>query len=286
MRNVWGGIRPLGQAASSYDGCEKPKAELENWQVSLAIAAVVEAIDQQQYEHHRDTGDAPFAGGFALSTSEDMSWAKDNVLGDDTRPEVAVSRPRRYWLLPLTLSALEILNKVTLKDKEPSNDWKLAGIGHTFLAVVQEERRKPTAADPRTTRFTIDTLDSSPHVYQEKAGVRLYIGESIRKIASNLQWTKQRNTGNETVKRVSFDPGLGYTTVPVPAHPRNKGGWMCVYHTVLNAWILAIGLSPNAAKPTDEFNELFYKEVFVLIQAAVAGLLDWKTLVACFLATT
>lgn len=49
-------------------------------------------------------------------------------------------------------------------------------------------------------------------------------------------------------------------------------------HIIINAWILAVGLIPS--KGPLELKPDFYDELWVLIRGAVAGLLDWQTLVA------
>jgi hypothetical protein len=268
----------LGAAVLAFPGIA-----LEDWQVALAIASVVEAIDQHQYENHRDRRDTPFSGVFALATTTTVGWAKEAVLGDDSQSDATVSRPRRCWVLPLTLSALDV-HKRNLEriGEERIYDAEMAELSHTFLALVQEETHRPTAKDRRISEFIIGTLDPSPHIFQQKPDARACIGKVTRTIASNLQWTKQRNIASGTTNHVSFAPGLAYDNVPVPTQPRGSGGWMCGHHTMLIAWILAMGLSPNHTKPTAEFDEEFYDELCSLIRAAPAGLLDWKTLVAWF----
>lgn len=57
------------------------------------------------------------------------------------------------------------------------------------------------------------------------------------------------------------------------------GGWRCGLHVIINASILAMGLAPNHKA---SYSDDVYAELRTLAKAAVAGLLDWQTLVAWF----
>jgi hypothetical protein len=69
---------------------------LESSEVNLGIAAVVEAIDDLQSQQHQERASGSvFAGGFSLTTSNDLA------LGEGT----TVSRPRRAFFMPLSILA-------------------------------------------------------------------------------------------------------------------------------------------------------------------------------------
>jgi hypothetical protein len=160
---------------------------LENRMVNLAIAVVVEAIDQRQHQLHLYKGTTPFDGGFALSRSIDVTIARGEADDEFIRPEAVVSRPRRCWLLPFTYNELDVHNfNLAQKKQDLVWDGEKAQKGHTLLTVVQEQQRDPTETDPRTTEFAIYTYDSSNHML-DKVGIPRYIVQCIKKTAKKLQ---------------------------------------------------------------------------------------------------
>jgi hypothetical protein len=50
-------------------------------------------------------------------------------------------------------------------------------------------------------------------------------------------------------------------------------------HNKINAWILALGLT---VIPDVKYEDHIYKEAWLFARAAMAGVLDWKSLVAWF----
>lgn len=231
---------------------------LDENQVGLAIAAVVEAIDRHQVDNHDDE-ESPFTGGFALSVASDARQIARS--GTRVLPG-SVSRPRRCFFLPMTVLSTEIAEA---KGEEHKGEVR----GHTFLAVVQEEGRNPTPDDPARSHFVIRTFDSGAHRFQDER-VQNYFYTATRNTAEGLGWSEQRNTTSV----ISFKDRLLSRAV-IRQRP---GGWQCGLHTILNAWILALGLTPNTT--TTALNDEFYNELWDLVRGAVAGLLDWQTLAA------
>ncbi|UPX19089.1 uncharacterized protein EKO05_0009363 [Ascochyta rabiei] len=240
---------------------------LDLGEVNLAIAAVVEAIDARQASLHHATCTAPFTGGFALATRNHMQIARNDASADG-----AVSRPRRCFLLPMTINDTDIQREqLTLLGNTNASDidWSQGNKSHHFLAVVQEESRTATLNNPATRQFCIYTLDSAPRRFREDVVQQLF-HKTIRDTATNLGWTRQRNEDGAVRFRQQHSQ--------VGVFPQLGGGWQCGLHTILNAWILALGLMPRSEHLVPGAD--FYNEFWVLVRAAVAGLLDWKTLVA------
>lgn len=235
-----------------------PGRNIDLGEINLAIAAVVEAIDQRQATLHRGNRDT-FAGGFALTTSENIETAKSPSPAEGAR---AVSRPRRCLLLPTLIDSGSIAQ--VLKQKPTGRRQ-----GHYFLAVVQEEpqTRNPWNNDP--THFVVYTLDSAPDRFRSRE-VQTLFNNTVRTIAENLGWSTQRNLEHQARFRAQ------HTQVDV--FRQGLDGWQCGLHVVLNAWILALGLIPTP-DPVN-MDEGFYNELWLLIRSATAGLLDWQTLVA------
>lgn len=245
---------------------------LLDWEVNIAIAAVVEAIDSLQAERHRVRTNTPFTGGFALATSLNIAMARGS-----SEPHMIVSRPRRSWLQVMTINGLEIEDYKRAQAgqscvEDPRTKCELRNKGHHFLAVIQEQPKEPTKKNPAGSQFHIYTLDSSPH---RLSTVPSLVHDIITTTARNLKWTSQRNGKDRVPGRVKFRNALTPFDVLAPL----KGGWQCGLHTILNAWILALGLLPRSTT-TPPLQPVFYQELWLLIRAAVAGLLDWKTLVA------
>lgn len=242
---------------------------LELPEINMAIAAVVEAIDQHQANLHRDRHDSAFTGGFALSTSQNLQAARFEKSG-------AVSRPRRCFLMPVAVSGAEIDEAGGMSPDKIS--WTRLLEGHFFLAVVQEEQRRPASEDSEKSHFCVFTLDSAPERFQADHTQTLF-NDVVHKTARNLSWNVQRSGANPIRFRDRH--------ADIPVLRQQEGDWQCGLHVILNAWILALGLKPST-NPVD-FNNGFYEELWLLVQAALAGLLDWQTLVAwlfCVNATT
>lgn len=111
--------------------------------------------------------------------------------------------------------------------------------------------------------------DSSTHIFED---VLPYVVGRITQAANNLRWSKIRSSERVLQCR---EYGRG------PAQQQTRGrGWQCGYHTIINGWILALGLHPSE---TARFDDVAYIEARTLAVAAVSGILDWTTLVAWLL---
>jgi hypothetical protein len=224
---------------------------LDTIEVNLAISAVVEAIDRHQSElHSQKSTESLFRGGFSLSTSTAIGFMDDTA-----------SRPRRCWMMPLAIfkpGSLDRINELRKKNRKPALKIPTVtqnGIGgHHLLAVVQEESQG----------FEIYLYDSSPRFQ----GAVAEIAELVEETAKSLGWSTQNNDAEQVI----FS---GFERMQVPQ--QGRGGWQCGPHTVINAWILALGLHPN---PNATFSDEMFEEFYTIARAACVGLLDWRTLVA------
>jgi len=241
--------------------------DLFDWEVSIAIAAVVEAIDH----HHRDLHAArhpgqnpPFAGGLSVTSTDDLQYA----LMNHASPFLAgVSRPRRSCIIPLIVSGnlLVATNDWRRKNKKPFKEPR-HGQGHTILALLQEERKNEGSPE---THFRTRSLDSSPEVL---ATGLPRLQQAVQEAAHCLQWSTHRKIDG----RVQYEQGEP-RMIPVP---RQRGNSTCGYHTVINAWILAMGLTPSLQA---QYTEEIYTDAWKIIRAAVAGILDSRSLMAWFI---
>jgi hypothetical protein len=233
-----------------------------DWEVGQAIAAVVEAIDMRQrslYMAQRSDSRIPFAGGFALSTASDIAYG---IFGntDPMKKQPIVARPRRCWLMPLCIAgfALQEVDKYRKQNNLPG-EYK-ANDGHILLAVLQEQG-PPVEGHPQ---YRISLFDSHPIL----ANARPKLYDMAITVARTLQWTNHR-----TIPIGRFK----HRQVPVPQ--QTTGGYQCGLHVIVNAWILAMGLR---IYPKAEYTDAIYAEAWEFARAAMAGILDWKPLVAWF----
>lgn len=156
-----------------------------------------------------------------------------------------LARPRRCWLLPWQYQEMETLR------------------AHNFLAVLQEEKK----ADDTGSQFCVYFLDSAPDMWKKRKGERFNLFKLIKEKARGLSWTTHRNPNG----RVKFSSKPRYVNVT-----KQVSNLACGYHTVVNAWILALGMTPKV-KPK---KTLDLREASSMIKFAIRGVLDWKTLVA------
>jgi hypothetical protein len=257
-----------GDMGRSYDAWRRPLSDSE---VNFAMVSVLEAIDNLQAGLHAQNNSAhPFAGGLALTPSFILPLAMapdpDNEFGLFYDP--LLSRPRRAWLMPMVVSEGGLLPHVRNWAKKNGVKWALpkdgGPKGHTFLAIVQETFNKEDDEFPGGTHFEVQFADSRPSIFQN---VTRFLRGCIVDAATRLGWSEHRIVfGN-----VAFESGVRAIEVP----EQLPGGWQCGHHTIINAWIIALGLHPDKeAKYTDST----YRVIYQLAQAAVAGILDWKTL--------
>ncbi|KAI4942131.1 hypothetical protein J4E91_010330 [Alternaria rosae] len=157
--------------------------------------------------------------------------------------------------------------------REEANAWQKSkghkvkprktGGGHTLLVVLQERDDQPN-----TKYLSVDTyiLDSHPAVLQNAYE---FLDRVVLRAAGRLGWSSHRNTAQI---------GGSHHRYPVPE--QQEGGFQCGYHVFVNAWILAMGLTPDIKR--GPYDEDVYFEAWIFARAAIAGLLDWKALVAWF----
>lgn len=203
-----------------------------------ASAAIVQAIDEKQ---QRQSGHL-FTSGFTLATRFAIQAARSGELGIATRP-------RRCWLMPFQFP----------KDQNPL-------VKHYFLAVLQEEKANTESGS----EFRVYFFDSDPGGWTNDTETkRIQAFDQVKTIAHNLQWTNHRNIG----ARVQFCTKPKYVQVT-----KQKGDDRSGYHTILNVWILSLGMTPKI-KPIFEMDGI-YPELIRMTEIAIRGWLDWRTLVA------
>jgi hypothetical protein len=225
---------------------------LEASEINLAIAAVVEAIDDLQSQNHQQLASGThFTGGFCLTTSNDLALREG-------RP---VSRPRRPFLMPLSIlegGHLERINQWRRDNGQQVPASSGRANGHHLLAAVQESTENQ--------RFEISFYDSGPHVFRN---ARLPLARLVIRLYRGLGWYTQRAKPRENpLYRV------------VLAARQQPGGWQCGPHTIINAWILAMGMHPD---PRKVYDNRTYEEFHLLARPAVVGVLDWQALVSWLL---
>ncbi|KAJ4301586.1 hypothetical protein N0V90_003679 [Kalmusia sp. IMI 367209] len=226
---------------------EDSTRELELNDLTLCIAAVVQAMDHTQDLH--DNGHT-VVGGFALAAELPLTLAMN---ADHSYPlNDTVSRPRRCWLMPLVMDA-RIVNHARGLSK---NSSMFRPLGHILLAVLQEEQIEGRD----DTHFCVYLLDSAPHYLKD---IRDYMSQTIRHVAKALSWSTDD---------VEFRDRLRFVKVT-----KQRTEHSCGYHTMLNAWILALGLTPSQGA---HFSRKVYEGIKEIANLALAGLLDWKTLTA------
>lgn len=248
---------------SFFDGMreEVNRQECQPWEINKAIAAVVEAIDDKQRQLHRlNHADAqPFAGGFSIAPTHVLRGVLLQKLAAD---HPVASRPRRCWFMPLNVSG-PLLDQANAWQKSKGHKVKprKTGGGHTLLVVLQERDDQPN-----TKYLSVDTyiLDSRPAVLQNAYE---FLDRVVLRAAGRLGWSSHRNTAQI---------GGSHHRYPVPE--QQEGGFQCGYHVFVNAWILAMGLTPDIKR--GPYDEDVYFEAWIFARAAIAGLLDWKALVA------
>jgi hypothetical protein len=230
--------------------------------VNLSLSAVIEAIDRFQSEEHMHVDpEADFAGGFALSTSE------RNIVALSRQPAGVVSRPRRCLIMPLFYGGLLHAeeDQWRLKHGMEALDRETVEDGHHMLIVVQEITEKEDDVDRPVFKAVI--YDSSRDIVRES---HKFIRESLVHALRNLKWSTHRNANDDIEPEV-------YSCEERVAQQMVNQGWRSGPHTVINGWILAMGLTPS---PIAFFGTAVYSQFRVIAKAAISGLLDWRTLVA------
>jgi hypothetical protein len=265
---------------------------LEDKDVILAIAAVIEAIDLHQQPSDSDR-DGLRKGGFTVVNSTNLERGK-SAISERNDTSIVASRPRRCWLMPFTVD-LDLMDELTKYEgglfeagvaKESgkmdfvmsetmtmaskastSADWPRP-TRHAFLVVVQEES---TSAESEDTTFNVYFLDTLPEYFQN---ARDFLFHRVKKAARDLKWTSHRNYDEHNVQ-FSEDYHMVRTS-------RQAGGFECGYFTILHAWTLAMGLTPDPDFSTVGRERMlkFIGDVQDLIELAITGMLDWKTLVS------
>ncbi|KAF2790443.1 hypothetical protein K505DRAFT_390797 [Melanomma pulvis-pyrius CBS 109.77] len=221
----------------------------EDNQVMPAIASVVSAISELQ-----PLSQDQHVGGYALATSFRMQQARGE---GDFSGSGNVARPRRCWLMPYVVSGPHDweIHQYRRRKRKVHQAYRQAR-GHIFLVVVQEE----------ASEFHVYFLDSAPDYY---ADVRGFLYTKVREVAERMGWTSHRNVTNVTFHDTHHD-------FPV-AHQQTAT--TCGSHTIINAWILAMGLTPDP-NVGENFDDNTLQHLNRLISIACFGILDWMTLAA------
>jgi len=247
------------------------KQPLHDSEVNLAIVSVLEAIDNLQADAHgRTNSSSLFAGGFTLATSASWAFALCSNDSDNENPfdNLVLSRPRRAWLMPLVVSSGGLLDELKNWAKGKGVKWKpptnSQAEGHTLLVLIQESFNDETDDYPGGTHFEIVFIDSCQRIFKDVQGFFL---ERISKAHKRLKWSDHRRVWDVVPPREII------SDIQVPQ--QQNGGWQCGHHTVINAWIIALGLHP---KGDAIYKENGYNLIYRLAQMATAGLLDWRTL--------
>ncbi|KAF5847477.1 hypothetical protein GGP41_000174 [Bipolaris sorokiniana] len=239
---------------------------MDDSDLNLAVASVVEAIDNLQSRLHAASGSQrPFAGGFALTTSTTLQMALNGI------ESIPFSRPRMAWLIPLVATKNGLLEQLEVWAKTNGKKYKSptgrAG-GHGFLVVVQEAINNDSE-NPAETRFETHIFDSCLRIFND---VRDFFCVRVENAAASLKWSTHRNEFGA----VQFDAeAFVHENLP----QQTTGGFQCGHHVLINAWIIAMGLHFD---PEAKYTSEIYKQLYTLAEAATAGILDWRTLVAWF----
>ncbi|KAI4917253.1 hypothetical protein J4E90_003760 [Alternaria incomplexa] len=247
------------------------KQPLHDSEVNLAIVSVLEAIDNLQADAHgRTNSSSLFAGGFTLATSASLAFAlcSNDSDNENSFDNLVLSRPRRAWLMPLVVSSGGLLDELKNWAKGKGVKWKpptnSQAEGHTLLVLIQESFNDETDDYPGGTHFEIVFIDSCQRIFK---GVQGFFLERISKAHKRLKWSDHRRVWDVVPPReIPSD-------IQVPQ--QQNGGWQCGHHTVINAWIIALGLHP---KGDAIYKENGYNLIYRLAQMATAGILDWRTL--------
>jgi hypothetical protein len=242
--------------------------ELDGDQITFALEAVLGAIDRRQ----TPTSGNQYNGGFSLAPYIAITTAALTVNPDDlTADGYRVSRPRRCWLMPLALEG-DLLEQMfdhqekLLADVQEDRD---AGHGHAILVILQEEEMENGGG----TEFVFSFMNSSPDQFQNELP-RDFLRPLVERAANRLGWSTHRN---------AQDPQVGFRDSQRDVLVANQSEhWPSGLHVVLNAWILAMGLTPAVLEANRDLGPV-YTELLELIQWAYAGILDWKTLVSWLL---
>ncbi|EAT78575.2 hypothetical protein SNOG_13950 [Parastagonospora nodorum SN15] len=135
-------------------------------------------------------------------------------------------------------------------------------------------------ADP--CEISIDTIAFYKHIFKKDTLGDVFQGDAFQVWPDDHSATMKEEVEEEETDTndAHFDICLYDSSRHVFANSEAAGGgWRCGPHTITNAWILAMGLTPN---PEADYSDAVYGELRVLARAAVAGLLDWQALVAWF----
>lgn len=156
-------------------------------EVNLGIAAVVEAIDHFQSDQHEesDGNSRPFASGLSLATSDNIALA---LVADEPAGGMA-SRPRRCFLMPLTVGDQLLIEWHKWRLKQKLGAKQRRGDGHHLLAVVQKVGDGETKSVWET-----NFCDSSRDVFSDSV---VFLTERVFRAIKNLQWTSHRNADED-----------------------------------------------------------------------------------------
>ncbi|OCK83433.1 hypothetical protein K432DRAFT_440852 [Lepidopterella palustris CBS 459.81] len=223
---------------------------LWNDDILLSIASVIEPIMEHQDNVHQNP-----VSGFSLTNSTALSMA----IEFPDYPAERVARPRRPFFMPWVVSGAK--KALIRKQAEEAAGKKFKPrredeLGHIMLIVIQEEDGHD--------RSTMHFLDSCPEYLEDSYG-EIYL--QARSVAQRMGWNYHRGT-------INLPNSVQIVDVAI-----QRNNWACGLHTIFNAWVCAMGLRVNA---NATFTNTFYETSRWVVNCALAGLINWKTIFAFF----
>lgn len=172
-----------------------------------------------------------------------------------------VCRQRATFFMPWIVSDLTEVAKSGLATREEYVAARTTG--HINLFVFD--------MNPESGGARVRLYDSSAPSSARSRVTRTILPEAID-LANRVQWWPDNEL---EIGNVELPPEFGRCICGQQANH-----WACGLHTVLNAWALALGLLPSK---NGAFGQNFYKEAVRLINMAVSGHMDSRTIHAFFL---
>ena len=108
-------------------------------------------------------------------------------------------------------------------------------------------------------------IDSQPRIFRHVYG---FLYHRVKQLCTVLTWSTFNNAAGPN--HIQFS--RNYWTYNLPLQTNRNG---CGFHTVLNAWIFALGLRPH---PVTQCTNQDYLDIERFVQWAFDGVLDWRTL--------
>ncbi|PSN62308.1 hypothetical protein BS50DRAFT_650848 [Corynespora cassiicola Philippines] len=243
---------------------------LSHHQIMLAIAAVLKPLDALQNKNKNGP-----TRGFALARDVDLTAARHKDFGSGgphtVLDTIRVVRPRRCWFIPLAMTG-DFNKEVAEIRARRHGDRYMSPRDHHLLALVQEEQPSPDQGETGP-QVSIYFLDNMPEYFED---VRSYTYATIERIVTGLSWL---GSGSPDQKP-KFDGKFRHVKVAEQALGSDSST-TCGWHVIANAWILAMGLSPNVQD--FGFDTDVYEGIHFLVTCALEGILGWKAVAAYFI---